>query len=80
MTIEKKDSTVNANEAVYAIRLAAWEKSRFSPPPEPDSVPKKPSLIEMLAMRDGHAFIQRYLCHHGTTVQSVKFSKAGQPY
>lgn len=37
----------------YEERLAAWEKARFLPAPEPDLKPVEPSVIEFVPMRDG---------------------------
>lgn len=37
----------------YQTRIAAWEKAKFSPPPEPPLKPTEPTQIEMVQMRDG---------------------------
>lgn len=37
----------------YEDRLKAWERTRFSPPPEPELKPIEPSMIEQVPMRDG---------------------------
>jgi putative CocE/NonD family hydrolase len=37
----------------YQQRLAAWQKARFAPPPDPDPTPRAPSLIARTPMRDG---------------------------
>ena len=37
----------------YQERLAAWERAKFAPAPEPVPRPKQPTIIEMVPMRDG---------------------------
>ena len=37
----------------YADRLAAWEKGRFAPPPEPELHPFTPTFTDMVSLRDG---------------------------
>ncbi|PHZ85477.1 CocE/NonD family hydrolase [Paremcibacter congregatus] len=37
----------------YEARVAAWQKGRYAPPPDPDTTPRQPDLIEMARMRDG---------------------------
>lgn len=37
----------------YKKRLSAWERARFSPPPEPPLSPLKPSMIAKVPQRDG---------------------------
>ena len=37
----------------YADRLAAWEKGRFAPPPEPELHPFAPTFTDMVPLRDG---------------------------
>lgn len=37
----------------YQARLSEWSRARFSPPPEPELKPIKPTLVEKVTMRDG---------------------------
>ena len=41
------------SEDEYVDQLAAWERARFAPPPEPAPDPIEPTMIEMVPMRDG---------------------------
>ncbi|TQV68021.1 CocE/NonD family hydrolase [Exilibacterium tricleocarpae] len=38
--------------ASYSERFEEWQKARFSPPPEPELTPTKPSFLDMVPMRD----------------------------
>ena len=40
-------------EETYEVRLANWEKAKFSPPPEKPLTPADPTLVESVPMRDG---------------------------
>lgn len=37
----------------YKEKFRKWEKARFSPPPEPELRPFPPTVVDMVAMRDG---------------------------
>ena len=48
-----ESSENNLSQSEYAERLAAWERARFAPPPDPPSDPIEPSIRAMVPMRDG---------------------------
>ena len=75
-----KDSTKR-----YEDRLQAWERVRFSPPPEPDLKPIGASIIEQVPMRDGiklytEVFLPAGDVQHGEVEWPVILLRSPYPY
>ena len=90
-TLSNESPKASPSTDDYTERLSAWEKARFAPPPEPPLKPIKPTLIEMVAMRDGiklytEIFLPDSISSNPDLAQSnelacpVIFSRSPYPY
>lgn len=64
----------------YKSRLVAWEKARFTPPPEKSLAPCEPTYIEMIPMRDGVNLYTEVFLPLSSAASPVIFIRSPYPY
>ena len=63
----------------YQVRLDAWQKAKYAPPPEQDPTPRQPSMIAMAPMRDGVKLFTELFLPEGPGKFPVIFHRSPYP-
>ena len=67
-------------EEDYEVRLSAWEKAKFAPPPEKPTTPAEPTYVQMVPMRDRiHLYTEIFL-PASTSVAPVILIRSPYPF